>query len=672
MIKLSTDQKNILQSIIEWTDDPDCPVAILQGSAGTGKTTLLRSVVSELERYKKTFALLAPTGRAARILGKKTGKAGRTIHSEIYEIGELKAEEQSDVIQGELDSPGFHIPFVLKEGTESRAAIYIVDESSMVSDMETYSETLSFGSGRLLHDLLHYTRIINCKNVQTKILFVGDAAQLPPVKCEESPALDTKYFLSEFKTRAKCFQLHQVFRQKNGSLLLENATKFRNSISSNRFGSFDIAEDGKTVVNQTATQVVKAHSSEMMSGDSVIITVSNKNAFSFNMAFRKQKFNDSKIELQQDDILLVCRNSASTKFFNGDVLTVIKADDYLERRSIRIAGSNKTVDLLFRTVLVKSIDDEGEDRNVQCKILENLLFKPDPTLSMLETRALIADFRMRHKDVPINSDEFKKKLLEDEYFNALVVKFGYAITCHKAQGGEWNNVSVDFTDFPNRGSGFFRWAYTAITRCQTNLGVINPPRFQDASEADLDIQCASLAPDYSGDPLQDSPFLPSSESVANLEEIVIENSRGKRWSEQEDAQLISEFKENRQVKEMAKAHGRTRGAITSRLFKLGLIEKLNIASKQDKLSLESDHKPESQDNKVGTWSKAELNRLRGLWELSNKNKKSVASISQELGRSQLSAIIQLYKAGLVSLEYGDELCNQCQCPYLLSNSIKAY
>jgi hypothetical protein len=237
-----------------------------------------------------SLSQIVNTGRAARILGRKTGKPSKTIHSEIYELGDIKADEHSDTIQGDFDSPGFTIPFKLKDGADTKAAVYIVDESSMVSDKTTQSEILSFGSGRLLHDLLHYARIINNKNIRSKILFVGDEAQLPPIHCSDSPALLKSYFLTEFKIDSDVFRLNKVLRQTEGSLILENAEKIRNGITTNNFGIFHIKEDGNTVNKVGPFQAVENAVMEHDAGNSVIITVSNKDALSYNLAIRRRRF----------------------------------------------------------------------------------------------------------------------------------------------------------------------------------------------------------------------------------------------------------------------------------------------------------------------------------------------------------------------------------------------
>jgi hypothetical protein len=681
MIELTLEQGEVLDGIMKWVEDDKTHVAILLGSAGTGKTTLLKTVVEKLIASKKTCSLLAPTGRAARILGKKSGRPAKTIHSEIYELGDIKADEHSDVIQGELDSPGFAIPFKLKNISDSKATIYIVDESSMVSDQTTQSEILSFGSGRLLHDLLHYVRVINCNRVKSKILFVGDDAQLPPVKCSESPALSKKYFLSEFKLNSSFFKLEKVLRQAEGSLILDNAERIRNSIFNKKFSAFNISEDGQSVRKVRPTQAVKDTPTERNTGNSVIITVSNKDALTYNLAIRRERFGTSNIPIQKGDVLLVCRNSAKNKYFNGDLLTAIDIDQNVECRTINVSGGDGAVDIFYRNILVRSVDEEGSEYNQQCKVIENLLYKPSSTLSLIENRAMMADFRKQHSNIDINSEEFRTKLLGDEYFNALLVKFGYAITCHKAQGGEWDNVYVSFSGFPNRDSDFYRWAYTAITRSKKSLGVIDAPTF---GQSDIH----HFNSEVYGD--NESNFENETDSYVNegvqqntADEIKAEtknDNRGEKWSSEEDGKLLSEFDAKISMTEISLAHGRTKGAIISRLKRLGLIENSPFAkiestelAAQQKLPSEStqkihdDVKPRS-----GSWKKSELEKVVALWGISSKGAHSIKSISLETGRSNLAIIIQLYKAKLITLDDGDALSGKCECANILSKAILLY
>lgn len=473
-MKLTDDQTVVFESIFEWVGSNNTPIAILTGSAGTGKTTLLKAVVDKLGNMKKAVTLLAPTGRAARILEKRTLHPAGTIHSAIYELGDLEEESEANTSQLEIDTAGFSMPFKLKNG-DAKTSFYIIDESSMVSDKATDNDFLSFGSGRLLHDLLHYTNLLNKnKNQRMKLLFVGDKAQLPPVKSSDSPALSRDYFLREFKLNAKEFHLTKVIRQAAGSLILNNAEKVRKSIDEEYFENFNLKTDDKTVCRINPSKAVNVILENADNENNVLITTMNSVALSYNSAIRNKKYGSKSMPVQKRDVLLVTKNTS--KYSNGDIVNVIEVGANAEIRKVRIRDSKEPIELIFRDVVVRLIEEHDEKKNQKCKILENLLYKTDPMLSYKETQALLVDFRNRNKKLSIKSEEFKSTLIKDEYLNALVVKFGYSITCHKAQGGEWNNVIVSF-DRPRRNSDFFRWAYTAITRAKSNLYLISDPLF---------------------------------------------------------------------------------------------------------------------------------------------------------------------------------------------------
>jgi ATP-dependent exoDNAse (exonuclease V) alpha subunit len=473
-MELTEDQSLVFEQIFEWARSTDTSIAILTGSAGTGKTTLLKAIVDKLDSMKKTATLLAPTGRAARILEKRTLRPATTIHSAIYELGDLEVESETNTSQLEIDTAGFSMPFKLKNG-DAKANFFIIDESSMVSDKATDNDFLSFGSGRLLHDLLHYTNLLNKpKSQRTKILFVGDNAQLPPVKSSDSPALSRAYFLKEFKLNAKEFRLTKVIRQAAGSLILRNAEDVRKSIDNEHFENFQIKADEKTIYKINPTKAVNVILDNADNENNILITTMNSVALSYNSAIRNKKYGSKSMPVQKGDVLLVTKNTS--KYSNGDILNVIDVGVNPEIRKVKIRDAKEPIELIFRDVVVRLIEEHDEKKNQQCKILENLLYKTDPMLSHKENQALLVDFRNRNKKLLIKSEEFKSTLVKDEYLNAVVVKFGYSITCHKAQGGEWDNVIVSF-DRPRRDSDFFRWAYTAITRAKKNLYLISDPLF---------------------------------------------------------------------------------------------------------------------------------------------------------------------------------------------------
>jgi hypothetical protein len=553
-MKLTDEQQSVLDGLIKWARARSTRVAILSGGAGTGKTTLLKSLVGELKDKKIGFELLAPTGRAARILSQKTGVLARTIHSEIYQLGDIQAKEDtSDSDQMGFDVSGFTIPFVLKK-TDPGRTIFIVDEASMVSDTYTANEVLSFGTGRLLHDLLHYSRILNSQSANTKILFVGDVAQLLPINSKISPALSAKYFAYEFRINPECFSLKAVLRQSEGSLILKNSEVIRSSIGSGDYSGFRIEKDNLTVFPLSESSAIKSLTNRYDPAEKIIITVSNRKALSYNRIIREKRYGVSHLPIQVGDTLLVCKNSLKHNFFNGDLVKVVSVSETNECKTHKLRGAKKQIHLYFREIAVQNID--GESKAVtQCKVFENLLENANINMTPEEYQAVMADFRLRHPDLNIESEQFKNALMTDDYFNALVVKYGYAITCHKAQGGEWNKVIVNF-EWSGKSQDFFRWAYTAITRSKHYLGVINDPVF-GASKS-----IHSISPNDAEDLVKTSSSMERPRTA----------NQGEKWGDQSLSELSrlwdSSKKKYFSILEISDEIGRNPLAILVQLYRL--------------------------------------------------------------------------------------------------------
>lgn len=592
-MNLSSEQLSTLDSIKSWIASSNKPIGVLTGSAGTGKTTLLKSLVEHLDGLKKTYSLLAPTGRAARILSKRTSRETSTIHSAIYEIDDIKFEEALESDQSEFSTAGFNIPFKLKDSVNSLSSVFIVDESSMVSDSYSENETLSFGSGKLLHDLLFFAKILHKKNPKTKILFVGDKAQLPPINGLNnnsiSPALSSKYFLGQYKIDTELFTLQKVMRQSESSLILKNAQLLRESIANKDASQLNIIEDDENIKTISSLESIKLITNNSEPETHIIITVSNQEAMICNKAIRNKLFKrGGEIEIQEGDILLVTKNSGS--FFNGDLVKVIAKSTSSEKRSTKIAGLNKTIEISYRDLTVCPIELQEPKYYKNCKVVENMLFNASPTLETKEVRAILVDFFMRNSHLPSKSNEFKLALRDDPYFNALWVKFGYAITCHKAQGGEWDNVTVDF-DKKSQNISYFRWVYTAITRAKQKLYLVNPPAWGGKyppmlknNELTLE-QAKSILGDFANNLNKINDL---TQSVTKVDKQVLEavnllikshtqpfqvsdsesSSIGKPWSKAEEDKLLLDFESGLSIGELAKNHGRTKGAITSRLARL--------------------------------------------------------------------------------------------------------
>jgi hypothetical protein len=490
-----TDHQSLAVGIIRDFIKGAAPCFILKGSAGTGKTTLIGQLIRELDAAQHPYTLLAPTGRAARILGSKTRAEANTIHRVIYHLTDIDVFEGA----GSANDPGLRLTFPLKKSDPGNT-LFIVDESSMVGDKESHGDLLQFGSGRLLADLIEYARLARpgrAEDPGAKILFVGDPAQLPPVGETLSPALSTSYLRQTFGLECGECEITEVMRQEFGSGILDRATALRNSISSKVFNTIDLSANEKDIKAVTVVEAITlVEQAFKAKSSSVLITHSNAQALDLNRSVRGRLWGDERRELQIGDVLLVNKNSGKTGLYNGDLVKVRRVAARPERKSVRIKGIEGTVELVFRSVSVAYRNMDGTVIDVDCKILENLLDSPERDLPPVAQRALLVDFRLRNPNVRPKAAEFKMAIQQDEYFNALQVKYGYALTCHKAQGGEWDTSAVNFGDGRGqRNEDFFRWTYTAITRAKQNLVTINAPNFSDISSLDWGMPDTADSPD---------------------------------------------------------------------------------------------------------------------------------------------------------------------------------
>jgi len=309
---------------------------------------------------------------------------------------------------------------------------------------------------------------------------------LPPVGETLSPALSANYLRQTFGLECGECEITEVMRQESGSGILDRATALRNSISSKVFNTLDLSANGKDIQAVTVVEAITlVEKAFMAKSSSVLITHSNAQALDLNRSVRGRLWGEERRELQIGDVLLVNRNSVKTGLYNGDLVRVRRVAASPERKSVRIKGVERPIELMFRSVSAAYRNMDGKIIDVDCKVLENLLDSPERDLPPVAQRALLVDFRLRNPNVRPKTAEFRMAIQQDEYFNALQVKYGYALTCHKAQGGEWDTAAVNFGDGRGqRNEDFFRWAYTAITRAKQNLVTINAPNFNELSSFD--------------------------------------------------------------------------------------------------------------------------------------------------------------------------------------------
>ncbi len=483
-MELNGDQTRALEGVRRFLGSP-CPCLLVHGGAGTGKTTLVAAIVAELLQRKRAVRLLAPTGRASRILGGKTGMVAETIHRVIYSLKDVEVFEEAEG----TNDPGLRLIFPLKSD-DAGNTVFIVDEASMVGDLEAEQDLLQFGSGRLLSDLIHYARIGRrgrAGGATAKILFVGDSSQLPPVRERKSPALSAEYLGREFSIDVTEVEFTEVMRQEAGSEILSRATAIRKSIADSRFNTFDCTPAVEEIVPVLAAQAVDhvANGYRSSAGNSVLVAYSNVQARDHNRAVRGRLWGMETAPMQSGDVLLVNSNSPSTGLFNGDLVKVRDIGATSEERMVAIRGVPGPVSLKFRRASLAYREADGSIRQIDCLVLENLLDSRERDLAPIEYRALLVDFRQRNPGLQPGTADFRTAIRGDTYFNALRVKYGYALTAHKAQGGEWDTVVVDFGDGRGkRNEEFFRWAYTAITRAKKTLLTINAPKFDQYSGMD--------------------------------------------------------------------------------------------------------------------------------------------------------------------------------------------
>ncbi len=425
-------------------------VFLLKGYAGTGKTTLIGTLVKNLWKAKLSSSLLAPTGRAAKVISNYSGRQAQTIHRAIYYP---KKNGQGGMA------------FQLKQN-KSRNTIFIVDEASMISD--TASDSKLFENGSLLDDLMLYVYSgHNCK-----LLFIGDTAQLPPVKLEVSPALDPDTLATGFLKDVTQIELDEVVRQAADSGILMNATALRELHNDGFYDTFQFSVTNYTdIVRLTdGHEIMDAlNDSYATAGheESVIILRSNKRANIYNQQIRARiLFQED--ELSTGDYLMVVKNNyfwLDTKseagfIANGDIIKILEIYAFKELYGFR-----------FAEVKIMMVD-YPDQKPFETVLLLDTLTSESPSLTYEESNKLYQEVL---KDFEDETSKYKKFMgvKNNKFFNALQVKFSYAITCHKSQGGQWDTVFIEQPYLPDGISkDYIRWLYTAVTRAKRKLYLI--------------------------------------------------------------------------------------------------------------------------------------------------------------------------------------------------------
>lgn len=432
------------------SDEPD-ELLLIKGYAGTGKTTMMHSLTQVLQALKIRSVLMAPTGRAAKVMAGYTGKPAYTIHKTIY-----RQQTTSDGMGR----------FVLNKNLYKNT-YFIVDEASMISN--ELGENSVFGSGRVLDDLLEYVYSgVNCR-----LILVGDTAQLPPVGLGISPALEAPE-LEHYGFCVQEIELTDVVRQAEDSGILSNATELRSIIGDTPDfeGFFPIQMEGFDDV----TRISGAELIETLTTcydkyglfDTTVITRSNKRANIFNKGIRGSILYKEN-EIEKGDLLMVVKNNyfwatpdSGIEFIaNGDIAEIIGINGYEELYGFR-----------FVNVSLRFVDYENVE--IDCKIFLDTLTIETASFSNEQNRSLFEAVAEDYMEIR-NKRERWKKIKEDPYFNALQVKYAYALTCHKAQGGQWKAVFVDhgYLVEDMLDTEYYRWLYTAFTRPTEKLYLVN-------------------------------------------------------------------------------------------------------------------------------------------------------------------------------------------------------
>ena len=423
---------------------------ILRGYAGTGKTSLISALIATLPQLRVNSMLLAPTGRAAKVLSGYSHQSAFTIHKKIY----MTATDSTGAVR------------TVRAVNKHSYTLFIVDEASMIG-----LEPTSSGQS-LLEDLIDYVYDGN----HCRLMLIGDTAQLPPVGQSESPALDEKYLAAACGLNVLSTELTEVVRQQNLSGILANATELRGQIGDILPGNeavfplFEPTTDVIRLMGEDLTETLFREYDSSQLEDVVVVTRSNKRANLFNQGIRASVLFREE-EVNAGDYLMVVKNNyfwldeESTIGFiaNGDIVEVLSVRNVQELYGFRFA------DATLRFV------DYPDEQPRDCKLLLSTLYSESPSLTHDEQQRLFDNVMEDYADLPRKADRLRE-LRQNPYYNALQIKFSYALTCHKTQGGQWRTVIIDQGFLPPDmvvDREYLRWLYTAFTRATERVYLLN-------------------------------------------------------------------------------------------------------------------------------------------------------------------------------------------------------
>ena len=542
----------------------DTQVFLLKGYAGTGKTFLLQGILKYLTSHEYQVISCAPTGKAASVLNKKVDPDAHTIHKTIYDFQELEGAQELISVKDDINNDKILYQQTTKTKTallfgkvkhlDGSKIVMIVDESSMISDVNDFNEDADFicGSGKLLKDIFDCVQLDSYP--QRKIIFVGDPAQLPPINMKLSPALNTIYLDKTFNYPCLGYELTDVVRQEADSTLIFNATYIRTQIQRHSYSNFSLKLLAPEVIAlsneinaQGTTNLISClhniadqyrQSLQQLSFPTLtLIAATNDKVLDYNFTLRKFVFPqlelsqsaqitsatqqqneilqaemlEHSLDLQQGELLLVVKNNYFHQLYNGQQIIIKqcnfnsycefstrfykkqKPKDNKDNKKNKGSRNSKpkviSVTLRFIDAVIITQNYQDPDHNIEkpCKLLLNRLYTRDPEQITELFQALNVNFNERYKkshpQSHRNDAEYRNARKNDPYFNALQTGFGYAITCHKAQGSEWDQVYIDCATKSGKGETFFRWFYTALTRAKKQVTLINYHPFNSFSKA---------------------------------------------------------------------------------------------------------------------------------------------------------------------------------------------
>lgn len=450
------EQEKAIECIADFLFKPENDtLLLLKGYAGTGKTTLIGAVVRTLSEMRAGYVLMASTGRAAKVFSRYSGFSAYTIHKKIY---------RQKSFSNDLDN------FSLNDNLHKNT-LFIVDEASMISNDGLSGA--SFGSGRLLDDLIEYVYA----GQGCRLLIIGDDAQLPPVGEDESPALSAEVLRGYGLGVTECI-LTEVIRYFGRNGILSNATMLRERMAADDIYDLPVLslkgyEDISSIPGSELIEAINSSYNEVGMDETMVICRSNKRAYLYNKGIRNTILYREE-ELSTGDILMIAKNNyhwtADCKemdfIANGDIAVVRRVRRTQEMYGFRFAD------------VVLSFPDHN-DIEFELKILLDTLHSDYPSLSKEDSDRLFNAVMEDYSDIT-NKKERMKKLKEDSFYNALQVKYAYAVTCHKAQGGQWKRIFIDqgYITEDTFTPDYYRWLYTALTRASEKLYLVNWPESQ--------------------------------------------------------------------------------------------------------------------------------------------------------------------------------------------------